>query len=254
MRSPLDRPSFNRTLFFPRRDANPPPPGAEDRIVEVPGARLHLRLHRAPGATATVLLFHGNGEVVAGYDDQAVAFAEAGAALAVCEYRGYGRSDGTPSLRALSEDAGPVAEAVVKAAPGPVIVLGRSLGGAAAHQLYARPPAGVAAVILSSAFFDLDRLVVSRGIPAESLSPKDRATFDPALKLAAGHLPLLVLHGDQDTLVLTEEGRRAHLAAGGADKTLVLLAGRKHNDVTRSSEYWRAIQAFVARVAPPGRT
>ncbi|MCK7530646.1 MAG: hypothetical protein MZV63_06165 [Marinilabiliales bacterium] len=45
-----------------------------------------------------MLLFHGNGEIVADYDEIAGAYRELGAALLVVDYRGYGRSGGEPLL------------------------------------------------------------------------------------------------------------------------------------------------------------
>src|SRR5262245_40875551 len=102
MPSLVDHPLLEETIFFPRRSFQPPPPGARDVRIEVaPAVALHARVHDAPGAVATIVLFHGNGEVVSDYDDSARDFAEAGAALAVVDYRGYGASDGRPSLRAL---------------------------------------------------------------------------------------------------------------------------------------------------------
>jgi uncharacterized protein len=101
MASFFDGAEFNRRLFYPRRDAGPPTAGAVDHVVAVPGARLHLREHAAATARVTVLIFHGNGEVVADYDEAAASFGAAGAALAVVDYRGYGSSSGEPTLRNL---------------------------------------------------------------------------------------------------------------------------------------------------------
>jgi uncharacterized protein len=102
MISLLDHPVVARTLFFPRPSFAPPPPGARDVMLEVEhGVRLHARIHDAPDAVAVVVLFHGNGEVVSDYDAAAARFAQAGAALAVIDFRGYGRSGGTPGVRTL---------------------------------------------------------------------------------------------------------------------------------------------------------
>ena len=78
----FDRDEFNERLFFPRTDASPAPAGAVDHMVAGAGARLHVRIYAAPAAAPTLLLFHGNGEVVADYDDAAAQFARRGAALA----------------------------------------------------------------------------------------------------------------------------------------------------------------------------
>ena len=243
MGSPFDDAEFNRRLFYPRRDTSFPPEGAVDRLIAVPGARLHLRTHRAPGARTTILLFHGNGEVVADYDDVASLFADCGAALAVVDYRGYGQSDGEPTLKHLVEDG----HAVVAALQEPsIIVMGRSLGSAAAADLYRSPPPAVLGFIWESGFVDLDALVGRRGLGIEARLPDDlRRAFDPVPKLKAGHSPLLVIHGSDDDLIAPSEGRAAFDAAGTALKDLVYVPDRGHNDLGTSPIYWQAIAKFV---------
>jgi len=250
MQSIFDRDEFNDRLFYARPEASSPPPGAIDTFVDVDGARLHLRVHAAPGARGTLLMFHGNGEVVADYDTAARRFAGAGVALAVADYRGYGQSTGVPTLRALIADARPVAEA----APAPLIVMGRSLGGVAAHELYASPLAGMIGVVLESALFDLAALIRRRGLEPPELTADDRATFEPAGKLARGTLPLLVLHGERDELIALDEAQAALAAAGSRDKQLVVIPARGHNDVSGAAAYWTALAAFVARVTAAGAT
>jgi len=248
MTSIFDRDAFNESLFFPRADASAPPAGAVDRFVEVDGARVHVRCHAPAGARCTLLLFPGNGEIAADYDGAASRFAALGAALAIAEYRGYGQSDGVPTLRAAIADARPIAEAVPGA---PLIVMGRSLGGVAAHELFARPIDRLAGVIFESAFFDLDGLIRRRGMtPPPAYTADEHAAFDPAHKLPRGRLPLLVLHGAQDTVIDSGEAVAAHAAAGSTDKQLVRVPGRGHNDVSGSDVYWAALGAFVDHIAP----
>ncbi len=243
MTSVFESAAFNQALFFPRRDTSPAPAGAVDMMIDVGDAQLHVRRHAAPHARCTLLLFHGNGEVVADYDSVAAEFAAAGAALAVADYRGYGTSTGEPTLRTAIADARPIAEAV-----GPHIVMGRSLGGAAAHELFARPIASMLGVILESTFSDLEGLVRRRGLEP-TLSPDDHAQFDPLVKLPLGNLPLLVLHGARDHLIAARLADAALAAAGGSDKRLVLVPERGHNDVSFSEIYWKALSEFIARVA-----
>ena len=217
-------------------------------MIDVEGARLHVRRYATPASAGTLLLFHGNGEVIADYDAAAPRFARAGVALAVMDYRGYGRSTGTPTLRALISDARSVADAIR-----PRVVMGRSLGGVAAHELFARPIPGMEGVILESTLFDLGNLIRRRGlVPPASFTEDERAAFEPAGKLALGRLPLLVLHGERDELIALDEARSALAAAGtdGADKALVVVPGRGHNDVSRADLYWEALEGFIARISP----
>lgn len=241
MISLFDLEDFNRRLFFPRRDTSAPPDGASDRFVSVPGARLHLRKYAAIDGRLTILLFHGNGEVVADYDGAAQLFAASGAALAVVDYRGYGQSQGEPTLRNLIEDSPKVVETLGERS---VVVMGRSLGSVAAAELYRDPPPGVLGFIWESGFVDLDALVRRRGIGMQ-LTDEERRAFDPIPKLRIGRSPLLVIHGADDELIDPIEGEAAFDAAGTATKELVRVPGRGHNDLNAEPVYWRAIAAFV---------
>ena len=242
----FDTREFNERLFFPRNDASRLPPDAIDLAIEVDGARLHLRWHRPVRDAVTLLLFHGNGEVVADYDHAAQRFAACGANLAVVDYRGYGRSTGTPTLRDAIGDAPVVVEALVAAGAGSLVVMGRSLGSAAAAELYARPHASIARFVWESGFVDLAALVRRRGLVLPSpLPPEALATFDSLTKLRHGSRPLLVLHGAEDTLIVPSEARLAFDAAGTTEKELVFIAQRGHNDLSAAPAYWDALRKHV---------
>jgi pimeloyl-ACP methyl ester carboxylesterase len=244
----FDRPDFNHALFHPRTDVSRPPDGARDTYVDVPGARLHVRAYAADANAVSMLLFHGNGEVVADYDDASRQFAAAGVALVVADYRGYGASTGTPTLRGTIEDARIVAEAVQ-----PMLVMGRSLGGAAAHELFARPIASVRGVVLESAFSDLDGLLRRRGLePPERYTAEERAMFDPIEKLRDSILPLLIIHGSRDELVVPDEARAAYAAARSSKSVrLGWMPGHGHNDVSLCDLYWYQIRTFVDSIVDP---
>lgn len=251
MPSLFDAPAFNASLFFPRRDATPRPAAARDLRIEVaPGVALHARLHDAPAARCVVLLFHGNGEVVADYDASAASFARVGAALAIVDYRGYGASDGAPTLRTCITDAHAVL-AAVRASVGalPVVVMGRSLGSACAAELCQLTPAVAAAFIFESGIADVYGILRRRGIELGAALPEDDlAVFDPLRKFARCRAPTLVLHGANDTLIPAGEARLTFESLPTADKTLTLIPGRGHNDLSLHPAYWEALAAFLARV------
>lgn len=240
----FDTVEFSSRLFFPRPDHSAPPRGAVDTMVAVDGAQLHVRTHAAPEQARTLLLFHGNGEVVADYDEAGARFAAVGARLVVTDYRGYGASTGTPSLRTAISDA----RAVLDAVGGPVIVMGRSLGSACAIDLYAANLPRVVAVILESGSSDLAALVRRRGLPVpEPFDEADTAAFAALPKLARGRAPLLVMHGANDTLIAPREAEVAFEHAGSAEKRCVLVPDHGHNDLSASPTYWAALAAFLAR-------
>ena len=180
MASLFDSRDFNERLFFPRADRSRCPDGAID--LDVPGDEtLHVRWHRGPAGAPTLLLFHGNGEIVSDYDGSAQAFADAGVGLAVMDYRGYGRSTGNPTLRSALADAASVLEVVHARVATPLVVMGRSLGSACAAELVGRQPAGVLGFVLESGFVDLSALIRRRGLKAPAaLDSRDRATRSPS--------------------------------------------------------------------------
>lgn len=257
MESIFDSDAFSSTLFFPRPRVSAPPPGARDLRVEVaPGVRLHVRLHEREGSLATVLLFHGNGEVVSDYDASADDFAEARADLAVVDYRGYGASTGSPTLRACLHDAHTVADAVIAATPGrPLIVMGRSLGSACAAELCQTARDAVLGYIFESGIADVDGVIRRRGIALSApLSADDLATFSPLPKFARCATATLVLHGSDDTIIPPSEARMTFDAIAARDKALVVISGRGHNDVSLHPRYWSSIARFVAHLVPVKET
>lgn len=247
----FDSPAFDDSLFWPRPDeAAGTPPGATELSIDVAGATLHARWHADPSCRATVIAFHGNGEIVADYDGLAPRYRDAGAELVVVDFRGYGRSSGTPGYRATIADAVPAVRAVLDHTPKhPVIVLGRSLGGACAAEIAGLDPPLADGIVLESAASDLRALIARRGlVPPPAFTDEERAVFDPVPKLARCRLPALVLHGEEDTLIRPDEARANHAALGSTEKQLVLLPGVGHNDLMSSPLYWSALAAFVERV------
>lgn len=249
MSSLFDSEAFNGALFFPRNVTGEPGSNALDSFVDVGGARLHLRRHSSPQAHLQLLYFHGNREVVSECDPLAPPFARLGCELVVVDYRGYGRSTGSPTLRTLLADAHEVAAAALAGSPLPLMVMGRSLGSLAAGELYAQPPARLLGVIYESGLSSLTELVRRRGLrPPGAFTPEELEAFEPLRKLARGTLPLLILHGANDRSVKPAEARASFEQAGGAAKQLALIPGAGHTDLPDAPEAWSAIAAFLSRL------
>ncbi|MDQ3031264.1 MAG: lysophospholipase [Myxococcota bacterium] len=241
----LDREDFVGRLFYPRADTGTTPAGASDHAIEVDGATLQLRVHggRLGERAPVVLLFHGNGEIVADWDATAPRFASLGLRFAVVDYRGYGRSTGIPTMQRLLDDAHVVLASVRAMTDGPLFVMGRSLGSAAAWEVAA--DGGIAGLIVDSGFADVDAFAQRRGVDPASVTDEERAGLDPLPKIAAVEIPVLMLHGEEDTLISIDEAERARAASRSA--RLVRLAGRGHNDLWRDPAYWPALAEFLTR-------
>lgn len=249
MESIFDSAGFTSTMFYPQRRVSGPPRGARDLSIEVaPGVRLHARVHTREGSLATVLLFHGNGEVVSDYDSAASSYSAVGADLAVVDYRGYGASTGSPTLRDCLRDAPAALDAVIEATRGrPLIVMGRSLGSMCAAELCQTARPEVAGYIFESGIADLVSLLRRRGlVQGVPLPEADVSTFCPLKKLARCTTPTLVMHGADDEIIAPHEATRAHEALATRHKLLVMIADRGHNDLSFHQLYWESMERFIA--------
>lgn len=257
----LDQPLVAERIFFPRPDpGTPPPPGSRDCSIPVAqGVTLHARLHPAAPGAPIVLLFHGNGEIVADYDDVAGAYRELGASLFVVDYRGYGRSGGDPLPSALIGDAGRVLDYVrAELAPDgvpPVVVLGRSLGSAPAIHLAATRGDELAGLIVESGFARTLPLLALVGVPVARLGLTEADGFSNRDGMRRVRIPTLILHADEDRIIPYEDAELNFAACGAADKRLVTIEGADHNSIMAygGRTYWSAIGEMVRKAAATGR-
>ena len=169
MSSIFDSSQFNNNLFFPRPDRLAPPEGSDEIYVEVePGTKVHIRRSPSPNARFSLLFFHGNGEIASDYDEMSKAFAHLGGEFVVCDYRGYGRSGGQPTLRTALQDAHKIYEFLKKNGKlqNKLCVMGRSLGSAPAIELCSHYPE-IDCCVIESGYADPIPLVERRGIRIE---------------------------------------------------------------------------------------
>ena len=249
MNSVFDSRQFNENLFFPRPDPLPGPPDCEEIYIEVEeNISVHCRKYPAPQARFSLLFFHGNGEVVSDYDDIVSAFATLGAEMTVCDYRGYGKSGGAPSLRDSLKDAGTIYQYLRDNGKlrSHVCVMGRSLGSASAIELCSKF-SEISSCIIESGYADPVPLVERRGLSIGQTTPEEDALFNNSLKIKNVHCPLLIMHGEDDFLISPQEAQLNHSQAGSKMKTLAILEGVGHNDMMMAGNggYFSSMRRFL---------
>jgi len=252
MDSVFDSSEFNTNLFFPRPDLLAPPEGTDEIYVEVePEVQVHLRRHPSPHARFSLLFFHGNGEIASDYDELSKAFAYLGAEFVVCDYRGYGRSSGYPTLRTALQDADRIYQTLKHDGKllDTVCVMGRSLGSASAIDLCARYPE-INCCVIESGYADPIPLVKRRGLRIDRMTPEEDALFNNSRKIKKVTCPLLVMHGEDDELIVPDEAQLNYELAGSVSKTLQILEGVGHNDILMAPEnaYFKCLHRFFEKV------
>ena len=238
-------------MFFPRKHEFP---GAY--FVKCGSNRLACVRHVHSARAGTVLHFHGNGELAPDYLDGGFAdmMSEIGVNACFAEYRGYGRSSGSPCLTAMLNDG----EQIVRDLEVPLdrlVVYGRSIGSIYAIELIQRFPR-IAGLVLESGIADVLERLLLRVTPDElntsatGLAQEVSRHFDHKTKLNHYRGALLVLHARHDRTVDASHAQRLYDWGGGDDKKLVVFPEGDHNSLIAANlvDYREALQSFLQRL------
>jgi fermentation-respiration switch protein FrsA (DUF1100 family) len=243
--------NFEETLlYFPTRVLGASPKDyrleAEDLApVAEDGVRLFGWWIRGEGRRA-VLFFHGNAGNAADRLERAKTLHDRfGLDVFLVDYRGYGRSAGSPSEAGLARDARAIYEtATARGFPDErIVAFGESLGSAVAVGLAAERPCG--GVILETPFLSI-RAMARRHYPFVP-GFLVRTRFDNAARIGAVRAPKLFLIAERDEIVPPEQGLRLFELAP-PPKALYVIPGAGHNDTYAAGgePYWDAIGGFLA--------
>ena len=238
--------------------ANLPGYGFEEhRIAAEDGTSLYAVFLRRPGARLVVLFFGGNQYRISEYGlATATALAPLGASLMLVDFRGYGRSEGTPTFSLLLSDALVVYDtlaALPGVGPRRVVVHGHSLGSFLAGHVAANRRAG--GVVLQSSVTTAEEWVGS--LPPWWMRPFVRMRPGGGLR-GRGNLeavrrldePLLVMVGSEDRVTRPRFSRELYEAAAVAPgrKRLAILNGAGHNDLERHPDFRNVYRSFLSFV------
>lgn len=194
------------------------------------GTRIHAWLVRAERPVGVLLYFHGNAGNLAHRSEKLRRLRNAGFTIFIPDYRGYGRSEGSPTEEGVYKDARAAHDYLVTLPnidPSRIIAHGVSLGGAVAVDVAVHRR--FAAMILESTFSSAPDVAaaVYPFLPARFLM---RTRLDSESKIGSLHLPLLFIHGTNDSVIPFRLGKKLFEAANHP-KRFEPIAGADHNDI-----------------------
>lgn len=241
----------NRFIFFPPRY---PEGFSRARSLELEevwitaqdGVRLNAWFLPQPLSPKVLLWFHGNAENIGMGLDHMKAFSRLKVNVLAIDYRGYGKSAGSPNEAGVYRDGDAAYRYLVETrsfAPSDVFIYGHSLGGAVAIDVAERRECG--GLIVESSFTtagDMARRMFR--IPFSEYIPRSR--FDSLAKIARVRAPVLVIHGTRDQIVPFSMGRKLYEAAP-QPKSFLAIEGAAHDDpyVVGGEVYWQQLAEFV---------
>ncbi len=252
----LDRPEVVAALFYPRQDKTAVPIGAQDHGIEVEagvvlGGRFFLA---ADPAAVNLLFFHGNGEVVADYDDVGPQYTAQGINFLAVDYRGYGQSNGTPTVSAMIQDAHRILSwlrtwLAAEGRTGHLVVMGRSLGSVSAIEL-AASEAAVAGLIVESGIAQTLPLLGTLGLDVQALGIQEADGFGNLEKIARVQKPTYILHAQHDQIIPLLQAEELQSVCGARSKEFQMIPGADHNNILALTGklYFQAIKQFLRRV------
>lgn len=185
------------------------------------GLTLHGWYFRAKEEKGTILICHGNVENISTHVKLDLWLIDAGYNLFIFDYRGYGRSAGTPDVQGINRDAEAALETLLFTLPRAnhdnIIIFGKSLGGAVAVYTVANSPYKnrVKALILDSVFSSYRAIAREKiadsviGWPLQyPLSWLVNDDFSPVKYIRKiAPVPIVIIHGTQDGIVPEHHGR-----------------------------------------------
>ncbi len=253
----LDQPEVLQAMFHPRKEIGAVgPTNAIDYDISVAdGVRIGARFHMADEGDPNVLFFHGNGEIVSDYDSIGPMFNEHGLSLLAVDYRGYGRSEGSPSASLMMGDA----HVVYREArnwlkdnnrTGPLVVMGRSLGSASALELAAAYAEDISGVVIESGFALTVPLLNCLGVDTQALGVTEADGFRNLQKIEQVAKPTLIIHARYDQIipVMSAELLQAHCAA--RSKEFHVIPDSDHNTlfIRAGKYYFELIKRFTNKI------
>jgi len=258
--SPLDRPDITMFLFHPRSEGHPA--GADEgsgRHVLIPveaGVEVGGCFYMASESAPNILFFHGNGEIVSDYEELGPVYIRMGINFLPVDYRGYGRSTGSPNVTNMMRDCHVILAFAMKwladnACNGPLILMGRSLGSASALELASCYEKEIRGLIIESGFAYAAPLLALLGVDVAAIGFEEKSGFRNIDKIQSFKRNCLVIHAKNDHIIPFSDGQALYNACGAQNKRLLAIPGANHNDLlyVGFTEYMDAVQQLVNEAA-----
>jgi hypothetical protein len=252
--SSLDRPEVLRIAFSPRKSpVKPQKPNTKNYFIEVEkGVKIGCRFHTRRFDYPSLLYFHGNATIVDDLDQFAPFYNKIGINLFVASYRGYGLSDGTPTITNLIKDSHRIFEECRKIVEEndfrkSLFVMGRSIGSIPAAEIAYHYQDDIQGLIIESGPANNLRQYIRGLIPLNHPIWSDEWEFLNKVKLRSIYKPTLIIHAEHDNGIPLEEARELYDNSAAKDKRLKIIPNADHNNlmIIGKQQYYKAIQEFT---------
>lgn len=203
-------------------------------------------------AHGTLLFLHGNAENISTHIGSVYWLPQQGFNVFLPDYRGYGRSQGKPTLPGLQEDIDSSVRYLIGRSdvdPRQLVVFGQSLGGAlavhyAAHSGYREH---IRSLVIDSAFASYRDIAREKlaGLWLGPLAITVQDEYSPIRSIATiSPIPVLIIHCENDVIIPVAHARRLYEAAK-PPKDLWIIPNCGHIQALRAQAVRERFAAYL---------
>lgn len=239
-----------KSIFFPMRQIEYTPKDIGLIYKEVffkaeDGVELNGWLIPAKGTKGTILFLHGNAGNISHRFEKLQIFHDLNLNVFIFDYRGYGKSKGSPSEKGLYLDAKAAYDYLVSKEgirKEEIILFGESLGGAVAIDLASKKK--VKAIIVESAFSSAKDMAkrIYPFIPSFFIT----SDFNSVKKIKNIQVPKLIIHSVDDEIVPFDLGRKLFEAAPPPKEFLKIRGGHNTGFLNSEAQFKKGIDSFIS--------
>ncbi|BBM85398.1 alpha/beta hydrolase [Candidatus Uabimicrobium amorphum] len=224
--------------------------GLEEHTIRV-GNKVTLHGWYFPGqADKEFLLFlHGNAGNITTRKARAKLFQLMGYSVFLFDYRGYGKSTGSPSEKGIYKDVSAVFKYVQSnMKPKKLVLFGESIG--AAFSIYLATKQPVHALILEAPFMsihDMSSVLFGFRLPKFLLSSK----LPSIERIRNISYPTMVIHGTVDKVIPFSHGKKVYEASPASHKSFIRVEGAGHNGIYLTigmTKFMKPIVEFLEKI------
>jgi len=238
-----------------RRVVGSPPPTCQDATFAGDGVTLKgWQCRTSTTRRGTIVYLHGIADTRTSGAGIVQRFGTRGFDVVAYDSRAHGESDGDVCTYGFFEKHD-LHHVLDRVGPGPIVLIGTSLGAAVALQEAARD-SRVTAVVAAETFSDLRTVATQRapffftpGAIARAFQIAEQQghfrvdEVSPVIAAAQIKIPVLLIHGSSDSDTPPEHSQRI-LAALAGPKRLILVSGARHNESLRG-EVWTEVERWI---------